>query len=220
MKKTIIALTLLAILAVLVACSSKTNNTASTTGNSASLSGEAQLLVGTFKLEDTGLAVTADQATQLLPLWQTLQSLSSSNTAATEEINAVVDQIKGTMTAQQMAKITAMNLSQADVISIMSQAGVSPNGASTSTTRMPGNGFPSGAGPQGGAGEPPSGSGPGGPGGAPPSGGFPGGGDPGVGGVAGGVSATPQANRPAAMGSQVPPPLLNALIQILQKKIG
>ena len=216
MKKIIIALTIFAILSVLVACS-KTSTSTGTTANSASLSTEAQLLVGTFKLEDTDLAVTSDQAKQLLPLWQTLQSLSSSSTAATEEINAVVDQIKGTMTTQQMAKITTMKLTQTDIMSIMNQAGVSPNGASSTTTPMPRGGFPSGGGTQGGGGAPGGGA-PGGAGG-PPSGGFPGGGDPGIDVAPGGASSTPQANRPAGMGNQVPPPLLNALVQLLQKKI-
>ncbi len=150
MKKIIIALTIFAILSVLVACSQTSTSTGST-GNSASLSTEAQLLVGTFKLEDTDLAVSSDQAKQLLPLWQTLQSLSSSSTAASEEISAVVDQIKGTMTSSQMAKITAMKLTQTDIMSIMNQAGVSPNGASSTTTPMPRGGFPSGGGTQGGA---------------------------------------------------------------------
>ena len=95
MKKTVFALTILAILSVLVACNQTTAQTQSGTGgNTAPLSTATQLLVGTFKLEGTDLAVTADQAKQLLPLWQTLQALSTSNTAATEEINAVVDQIR------------------------------------------------------------------------------------------------------------------------------
>jgi hypothetical protein len=217
MKKIIIVLTFLATLSILVACS-QTSTSTGTTGNSASLSTEAQLLVGTFKLEDTDLAVTSDQAKQLLPLWQTLQSLSSSSTAATEEINAVVDQIKGTMTTQQMSKITAMKLTQPDIMSIMTQAGVSPNGASSTTTPMPRGNFPSGGGTQGGTGGPGAGGPPGGAG-EPPSGGFAGGGDPGIGVAPGGASATPQANQPAGMGNQVPPPLLNALIQLLQKKI-
>jgi uncharacterized membrane protein YgcG len=217
MKKIIIVLTVFAILSVLVACSQRSPSTG-TTGNSASLSTEAQLLVGTFKLEDSDLAVTSEQAKQLLPLWQTLQSLSSSSTAATEEISAVVDQVKGTMTTSQMAKITAMKLIQTDIMSIMNQAGVSPNGTSSTTTPMPrGGGFPTGGGTQGGGGAPGGGA-PGGAGG-PPSGGFPGGGDPGIDVAPGGASATPQANRPAGMGNQVPPPLLNALIQLLQKKI-
>ena len=151
MKRNIIILTIFASLSVLVACS-QTSTSSGTTGNSASLSTEAQLLVGTFKLDDTDLAVTSDQAKQLLPLWQTLQSLSSSSTAATEEINAVVDQIKGTMTTSQMTKITAMKLTQSDIMSIMNQAGVSPNAASSTTTPMPMGGFPSGGGTQGGGG--------------------------------------------------------------------
>ncbi len=216
MKKIIIALTIFAILSVLVACS-HTSTSTGTTSNSASLSTEAQLLVGTFKLEDSELAVTSEQAKQLLPLWQTLQALSTSNTAATEEINAVVDQIKGSMTAQQMAKITAMKLTQPDILSIMNQAGVSPNGARGTTPPIPSGGFPSGGAPSGGG--PGGGGAPGGAGG-PPAGGFPGGGDPGLGGAPGGASVTPQAGRPTGMGNQVPPPLLNALIQLLQKKIG
>ena len=125
------------------------------------------------------------------------------------------------MTTQQMAKITAMQLSQSDILSIMSEAGVSPNDASTTATPMALNGLPSGGGAQGGGGAPGGAGGPGGaPGGAPPSGGggFPAGGDQGMGGILGGASSTPQAVRPG-MGNQVPPPLLNALIELLQKKI-
>jgi uncharacterized membrane protein YgcG len=217
MKKVVFALAILAILSVLVACS-KTSGATGTTGNSTALSTEAELLVGTFKLENTDLAVTYDQAKQLLPLWQTLQQLSSSSTAATEEINAVVDQIKSGMTTQQMAKITEMKLTQQDIMSIMSQAGVSPNGASSTTTPMALGGFPSGGGAQGGGGAPGGADGP--PAGGPPAGGggFPAGGDTGMGAGPGGAATTPQAVRPN-MSNQVPQPLLNALIQLLQKKI-
>ena len=122
----------------------------------------------------------------------------------------------GAKTPQQMARITAMKLSQQDMMSIMSQTGVNPNGASTTATPIALRGVPSGGG-QGGAG------GPGGGGaaaGGPPAGGsdFPGGGDPGIGAGPGGAATTPQAVRPN-MGNQVPPPLLNALIELLQKKI-
>jgi hypothetical protein len=218
MKKVIFALTILAILSVLVACN-KTSDAAGSAGNSTALSTEAELLVGTFKLEDTDLAMTSDQAKQLLPLWQTLQSLSTSNTAATEEINALVDQIKSTMTSQQLAKITAMKLTQQDVMSIMSQAGVSPNGASTTTTPMVLRGLPSGGGSQGAGGGPGGGGGMPSGGGAPGGGGFPAGDDPGMGAGPGGMSSTPQAVRPNGMANQVPTPLLNALIELLQKKI-
>ena len=224
MKKTIFILSILAMLSVLVACTKTTTTQVQNGpgGNSAPLSAATQLLVGTFKLEDSDLAVTSAQAKQLLPLWQTLKELSSSNTAADEEINAVVDQIKSAMTTQQMAKITAMKLTQQDIMSLMSQAGVSPNGANATTTPMALNGLPGGnnsqgggggAGGAGGAGGPPAG----GPqGGGAPSGGMPGGGG-GEPGMIGGASTTPQAVR--QMPNQVPAPLLNALIELLQKKI-
>jgi hypothetical protein len=75
-----------------------------TFGFSASIDGTADRHI---RLEDTPLAVTADQAKTLLPLWEMLQSLSSSSTAATEEIDAVVNQIKSTMTSEQMDEITS-----------------------------------------------------------------------------------------------------------------
>ena len=224
MKRTIFALTILAMLSVLVACGKKTTVQTQNGpgGNSAPLSTATQLLVGTFKLEGTNLAVTPAEASQLLPLWQTLKELSNSNTAADEEINAVVDQIKSSMTAQQMARITAMKLTQQDAMSLMSQAGVSPNGASATTTPMAMNGFPSGANSQGGGGGAGGAGGP--PAGGPPGGGATGGGmpsgggiDPGAMGGAGGASTTPPAVR--QMPNQVPAPLLNALIELLQKKV-
>jgi hypothetical protein len=225
MKRIVFAITILGMLAVLAACAKTTTTQTQNSpgGNSVPLSTATQLLVGTFKLENTDLAVNSAQAQQMLPLWQTLKELSGSNTAANEEINAVVDQIKSIMTSEQMAKITAMKLTQQDVMSLMSQAGVSPNGANAKTTPMALNGFSGGNNPQGGggggagaAGGPPAGgpSSGGGPGGGMPSGG---GIDPGMMGGPNGASTTPQAVR--QMPNQVPAPLLNALIELLQKKI-
>ena len=97
-------------------------------------------------------------------------------------------------------------------------AGVSLNGANATTTPMAINGFPGGANAQGGRAQ-----GGGGPAGGPPAGGVPGGGfpsvggDPGIIGGAGVASTTPQAVR--QMPNQVPAPLLNALIELLQNKI-
>ena len=228
MKKIIFAFTLFTLSLTLVACS-KTNSATASASNTGSLSLEMQLLAGTFKLEGTDLAVTAGQAKQLLPLWQTLQSLATSSTAATEEINAVVDQIKSTMTAQQIDEITAMKLTQQDMMSLMSQAGVSANGTAASTPMalngLPsGDNMPSGGGaggmPSGGGGGMPSGGG----GGGMPSGGGGGGMPSGGGGfsagdVPEGMSATPQAARSNDMANRVPAPLLNALIELLQKKV-
>jgi hypothetical protein len=232
MKKILFILTMFALLFTLVACN-KTGSQTTQTGNSASLSTATELLVGTFKLEGTDLAVTSDQAKQLLPLWQVLQALSTSSIAATEEIHAVVDQIKSTMTSDQIAEITALKLTQQDVMALMNQNMTSANGTAVSTplalNGLPGSGnsssgggMPSGGGsPSGGmpsGGNAPSGGMPSG--GGAPSGGFPsGGGDTGMAGGPAGMSTTPQAVRSNGLADQVPAPLLNALIELLQKKV-
>ncbi len=232
MKRVVFGLTICTLLFSLAACGKKSAASA-TSGGTASLSTEAELVVGTLKLEGTDQAVTAEQAKQLLPLWQTLQSLSNSNTTATEEMNGLVDQIKGSMTAQQMEKITAMKLTQQDMMTAMNDAGVgfNPSGASGTPNAPSGSGqnnFPAGGGPAsdggsfsvsggGPAGGGPAGGGPSG-GGAPPAGGFVIQGDPGAASGAPGQSATPQAVRSNGFANRVPGPLLNALIQMLQKK--
>ena len=48
------------------------------------LSVRNQLSLGTLRLEGTANAITAAQATSLLPLWQALKTLSASSTSATK----------------------------------------------------------------------------------------------------------------------------------------
>ena len=76
------------------------------------LSPMGQLALGTLKLEDGELAVNEDQAAELLPLWQALQSLSNSQTTAQAELDAVLKQIQGTMSAEQVAAIAEMQLTE------------------------------------------------------------------------------------------------------------
>lgn len=174
-----------------------------------------QLIIGTLKLEDTNQAVTAEQAAELLPLWQTMLVLSESDTAAQQETAALVTQIQETMTAEQTQAITDMNLTREDMMSIMQEQGLAMGGgpAGGQNTNPQGGGF-----------------GPGGfPDGAPPQGGFPGGG-PGGGGPGGGGGqgsdltpdqiATAQASRQQGGGSLVPPILINTVIEYLQEKVG
>lgn len=68
------------------------------------------LILGTFKLEDTEFAIDSAQAAELLPLWKALRSLSESETVATEELQAVINQVQDTMTAEQIAAIGSMEL--------------------------------------------------------------------------------------------------------------
>ena len=82
------------------------------------------LLVGTLKLEDTDQAVSAEQAATLLPLWQAYRSLSTSQTAAEAEVDALLNQIQSTMTSDQVDAINAMNLTITDMMDLMQSMGV------------------------------------------------------------------------------------------------
>lgn len=218
MKRTVyISLLLVAILAT--ACGSAPNNVNPSSAPQGDITaGElpemTQLIIGTLKLEDTNQPVSADQAAELLPLWQTMQVLSESDTAAQQEIDALVEQIQETMTAEQKQAITDMNLTREDMMSVLQEQGLAlggvPAGGQNNNAR---------GGNQNGGG----GFGPGGfPGGAPPQGGFPGGGPGGEGGQGSGFTpdqiATAQASRQQAGGSLVSPMLINALVEYLQEK--
>ncbi len=133
----------------------------------AALSIQAQLALGTVRLEETELAVDEAQANELLPFWQALQSLSQSDTTAPAELQAVVKQIENTMSADQITAIADMQLTEASLSELLESGELAV-----------GRGF--GGGGNGGS----TGAGQGGPGGF-GGGGFPGGG-PGEGGIPGG----------------------------------
>jgi hypothetical protein len=217
---------------VLVACGSKpttpsqaggSNSAAAANGTPGARNFSTQPLpqaesfvIGTFKLQGTANAVTASQATALIPLWQAYAQLTSSNTAAQAEIDAVVSQIQSTMTPQQVQAITAMKLTRQDLITTESNLGLSngfsgtPGANTTPGARTGGGGgfFPGG----GDAGGPPGGGG----------GGFGGGGGAGGGGgttTRPTPNATQQALR-AQFANRIPTPLMNALVTYLQKTAG
>ena len=66
-----------------------------------------QLALGTLNLEETENAVTPEQAAALLPLWQAIQGGALQSNV---ERNAVLKQIEKAMTAEQLAAIAAMQL--------------------------------------------------------------------------------------------------------------
>ena len=114
----------------LTACSSGTsstqevNSSESTDTSSIDLPLASKLVIGSFKLEGTDNAITAEQAAQLLPLWQVYEQLSTSDTAAQEEITALAEQIQESMTSEQMAAINALNLTPQDVFTLMQEQGI------------------------------------------------------------------------------------------------
>jgi hypothetical protein len=227
---------------VLVACGAKANATTTaggtTGGNSGGSGGFAvsgtpgarnftqplplteSLLIGTFKMQGTSNAINATQAAALVPLWQAYAQLTSSNTAAQAEVDAVVTQIQQTMTPAQVQAITAMKLTRQDMTTEMSSLGLTNGGGANGT---PGFSFtPRPGGGTGGAG---GGARGGGGGGGFPAGG--GGGFTGGGGAGGGTTgaARPTQNATqialrAQYANRIPTALMNALVSYLQKTAG
>jgi hypothetical protein len=139
MKKTIILIMTFTLIlcVILTACSSSSNQSSSTEDSSTSSLGETSLsqvnllLVGTLKLENTDQAVTAAQASSLLPLWQAYRILSTSQTAAEAEVDGLIKQIESTMTTDQTQAIKALNLTNTDMMELMQTiGGMLPQGTS------------------------------------------------------------------------------------------
>ena len=210
MKKWMFVMIVVSLVLALSACGS-TQNTTATAAASTMLSEEAQLLVGTFKLESTAMAITSAQASSLLPLWETLQSLASSNTAASQEVDAVVSQIQSSMSAERISSITAMKLTRQDLAAAMVDTGTtSTASASASTVKPSAAQLQSGAGASAG-GNPHSDTG----------GGMPGASDvQSVSQTQTGASQAVATAQPGGTTDQVSAAMINALVALLQKRIG
>jgi hypothetical protein len=85
------------------------------------LSVSNQLMLGTLLLEETEHAVTPEQATALLPLWQALQG---GGVTIQAEIDAVLKQIEGQMTQEQLEAISRLQLTQEDMRAWMEEQGM------------------------------------------------------------------------------------------------
>ncbi len=159
-KMTLISLTLLAL--ILTACGAQATQAAPTQSE---LDTESKLILGTLKLDGTEQAVTAEQARELVIYWQVYQEISQSDTAAQEEVDGLLKQIEGAMSAEQMQAIEALGLTQRDVMTVMQEKGLMTNMPvrntttdGTSTNNTTGGGFTppdGGGGPMMGAGDPP-----------------------------------------------------------------
>jgi hypothetical protein len=209
MKKWMFVTIIVSLMLTLAACGSTQSSNAAATA-STTLSLEGQLLVGTFKLENTTLAISSKQASTLLPLWETLESLASSNTAASQEVDAVVSQIESTMSSQQVSSITAMKLTQKDLAAAALDTGTtSTTTSSASTVKTSAAQLQTGAGAAAG-GNPPADMG----------GGMPGATD--VQSASQTQTGTSQAAATPSTGTtdQVSAAMIKALVALLQKRIG
>jgi hypothetical protein len=185
---------------MLAACSTtSTTNQSAETSKTKSFAGQAELIVGIFKLEGTDQAITVQQASELLPLWEVMKVLASSDTSAQEEIDAAVRQIKETLTQSQLQAITNMKLTGQDISAFEQGLNTNAQSSSKSSSSQSGGGF------------------------------APGGGGPGsdsLGGVIAGASqlqssttGTQTVQTSSETPSQVPAELINALIKLLEKRI-
>jgi hypothetical protein len=179
---------------------------------------ESQLVLGTLLLEDTGNAVTTEEAAELLPLWQMMKELTTSDTAATEEKGGLIDQIQGLMTQEQIQAIADMKLTQKDMFDYMQKAGLAQGPKQSGTPAA--SGAADGNFPIDGGGAPPAGFDPGG---------MPaGGGGMQAGGPFGGANpnqnltteqiATLEARRASGGGGGNSSALIDTLIQLLEAK--
>ena len=237
MTKTIITLLSLLLILALVACSpagdagdieGKAPEPASLLGSNSetALPVLTQLVVGTFKLEDSDLAVDAKEAAELLPLWKAYRSLSSSDSASSLELKALVTQIQEAMTSEQMQAIAQMKLTGADMAALAQERGIemvqggdrgdlSPEQIATmQALRSAGGGGERGGGERGG-GIPGMGGGPGAPGGVPGTGGAGAGESPSADQV-----ATLRAQRGGSAGLGISSVFFDALIELLEQKAG
>lgn len=200
MKKTLLLNLSLALMLLITACASATQ-TATSAAVGAGIKSEiktdypnalpllSQLAVGTLKLEGASDPIDKAEAEQLLPLWKVLRTMSTSNSAAVEEINAAIHQIETTMKPEQIKSIAALQLTQQDMATVFAQRGVaSGSGAGFGGTFTPEQQATRQASRQSGGG-----------GGGPPGGGFGGGfGGGGFGGGGGGQAPAAQQTAIAA----------------------
>ncbi|OGN89860.1 MAG: hypothetical protein A2Y88_11310 [Chloroflexi bacterium RBG_13_48_10] len=128
----LILFTLVSIFASLLGgCSEEVTSTTST---NSSISTATKLALGTLKLEGTTIAVTSDEASELLPLWQAYQSVSNSDTVSQVELDALVNQIQGVMTAEQVMAVDELKLTDQSLTELLQSLGDSSNLSAPAST--------------------------------------------------------------------------------------
>jgi len=108
------------------------------------LSTRLQLTLGSLKLAETNMPITADQAKVMLPLWEGLLNMTRTGNNAQAEVTALLTQIEATFTPDQLSAIREMKLTAADI-----QAWASANGVPLGNgSGQPGSGQGSGMSPE------------------------------------------------------------------------
>ena len=99
-----------------------------------------QLALGTLKLEGTANAITAEQAKELLPLWQAIVALSGNTTTAEEELTAVQNQIAAALQPAQLQAIGALQLTTTQLNAFYAEQGIVMPTPVPGVTKVPGSG--------------------------------------------------------------------------------
>jgi len=138
-KKTAIISIFLALVVILSACSSATSASSSSQSqqiNPSSLTLQEKLGLGILKLDGTSQAVTASQASTLLPLWKAVKSLSASDITSPAEMTALYQQIEDSLTSAQVQAIKNLNLTQSELTYMIEQqsTGIGTSSSSSSSS--------------------------------------------------------------------------------------
>lgn len=129
-KGTCVLLAALGMIFVLAACGKADQaETSQTTPGAPQLdvskmSADEKLAIGTLELEGTDLAVDKEEAGKLLPLWKAVRALKMDDTISTQEMDALYQQIKDSMTSEQVKTIDAMTFESDDINQLMASLGV------------------------------------------------------------------------------------------------
>ena len=99
-----------------------------------------QLAYGIMQLDGTENAVTAEQASAMVPLWQAVIALSGDTTTASEELTAVQDQIVATLNDGQLQAIASMRITNADLNAFYADYGIVMPTPVPGVTKVPGSG--------------------------------------------------------------------------------
>jgi len=115
MKNKIVTIVILMALTLAACSTTSTANLSATSISARSFAGQAELIVAIFRLEGTDQAVTVQQASELLPLWEVMKVLADSDTSAQVEMDATVSEIKERLTPAQLRAIANMKLTEQDI---------------------------------------------------------------------------------------------------------
>lgn len=89
--------------------------------DSVQLSTQMRLILGSMSLDEVGLDLSYDQANSLLPLWKVMRNLLGSDTSASAEIEALLNQIQSELTQEQANWVENFSLNQEEYQAILAE---------------------------------------------------------------------------------------------------